>query len=223
VSKGSLGSTIGSAIAGAAVGMLVGIAAGLSSAPVIAVVVGAVSAGLLILLGLKKADPPPADPSAASANDHAVARIAAFGIVCTASLLIGVVLRSHDLLAPPAKAVEQTWKDAGFSDEQARQIALYQKVGLRFGTGDGKDGGLVESRPGTAGSGSTLLFATRAAEPCTYFNRKNYATTDYMLQAMELQGGDLKNFATAARTIRGSTQRDQVIDAAGALLCAPQE
>ena len=220
MSNASARPIIGSALAGAGVGMLVGIAAGLSSAPVIAVVVGAISAGLLILLGLKKSDPPPAEATAdSSSGDHAVARIAAFGVVCTFALIGGVTIRAHDLLAPSAKSVEQTWKDAGFSDEQARQIALYQKVGLSFGKGDGKDGGLVESRPGSAASESSVLFATRSGSPCPYFSRKNYANTEDMLKAMELQGGDLQKFAIAVEALGSNAQRDQVVDAAGGVIC----
>ena len=221
MSNASVGPAISSAIAGAGVGMLVGIAAGLSSAPVIAVVVGAISAGLLILLGLKKSDPPSTDATAGggAASDHAVARIAAFGIFCTLALVAGVMIRAHDLLAPSAKSVAQTWKDAGFSDEQARQIALYQKVGLSLGKGDGKDGGVVESRPGAAGSESSVLFATRSGSPCPYFSRKNYAKTDDMLKAMELQGGDLQRFALSVETLGSSAQRDQVIDATGGMIC----
>lgn len=215
MAESSRESAIGGTIAGAGIGMLVGIAAGLSSAPVVAVIVGAISAGLLVLLGLKKADPPGGAEQAAD-----VARVAAFGIVCTIGLLAGVVIRARDLLAPTAMQLQQKWKDAGFSDEQSRQIALYEKVGLTLNKGDGKSGEFAPNRSTAAGSESSALFATPSGSPCPYFNRKNYGTTGDMLQAMELQGGALQKFAAATQKL-SAAQRDDIVNSVGGLLCAP--
>ncbi len=207
---------MGSAVAGGAIGLLVGIAAGLSSAPVIAVVVGAISAGLLILLGLKKGDPATESAGDEHARDPSVARIAAFGIVCTLGLLLGVLARAHDMLSPSITKSVQTWKDAGYPEQQAREIVVY----LRAGLSKGKEGELVANRPSLAGAQSTFLAAAASDSVCRFFDRNNYKTTDDMLDAMKQQGGALEKFATSLEPISGA-QRDDVINAAGGVICGP--
>lgn len=206
-----------SALAGGAIGLLVGIAAGLSTAPVIAVIVGTLSTGLLILLGLKKSDSAPED--AAVADAAMIARIAAFGLVCTFGLVVGVLLRAHDVLSPSVSKMEQGWKDGGFSDPQARDVVLYERLGLTSDKTEGKEAALVASRPALAGAQSGALFASASKAVCPYFDRHNYGTTDDMLSAMELQGGDLAEFAKSAETV-SQPQRDKLVQATGGLLCA---
>ena len=209
-------STIGSAFAGGAIGLLVGVSAGLSSAPVIAVVVGAISAGLLILLGLKRGDA--GESSARNAGAAMMARVAAFGIVCTLALVGGVMARAYDVLSPSAIKLAEGWKAAGFSPDQARDIALYQKVGLSFSKIDGKPGELLAHRETAAGTQSSSLFASSSTTLCPYFDRSNYGTTGDMLQAMKLQGGDLEKFANAVEKL-APAQRDDVVNTTGGLLC----
>jgi len=211
-------SGLGGAIAGAGIGMLVGIATSFSSAPVTAVVVGAISAGLLVLLGFQKGDA--SAENAAPTDAGAVARVAAFGIACSVALVAGLVVRTHDLLAPTPAQTQQKWKDAGFTDEQARQIALYEKSGLTLNKGTGKEGDFAANRSTSAGTESTLLFATRSGSPCPYFDKNNYATTGDMLQAMELQGGALQKFAVSTEKLSAG-ERDDVVNSVGGLLCAP--
>jgi hypothetical protein len=203
-----------SALAGGAIGLLVGIAAGLSTAPVVAVIVGAISTGLLILLGLKKDSPADTGTSDAAM----VARIAAFGIVCSVALVLGVLARAHDVLSPTPTKMEQQWKAAGFSEQQAREIVMYEKLGLTSAKVEGKEGGLVANRPALAGAAAGNLFASSSTAVCPYFDRHNYGTTDDMLYAMKLQHGALEQFAAAVEKA-GSSQRDAIVDAAGGLLC----
>ena len=207
----------GSAFAGGAIGLLVGIAAGLSSAPVIAVVVGAISGGLLLLLGLKRGAPEGGHSFTGNASSAMTARVAAFGIVCTIALILGVLARSYDVLAPSAQRLAQGWKDAGFSPDRAHDIALYQKVGLSFARSDGKEE-LVAHRESAAGTQSSNLFASASTSVCPYFDRHNYGSTDDMLNAMKLQGGALEKFAKSAENL-APAQRDELVDATGGLLC----
>lgn len=216
--KRSLESTSSNAVAGGAIGLLVGIAAGLSTAPVIAVIVGAISAGLLILLGLKKQNPATEETGNGEAGAREVVRITAFGIVCTLALILGVLVRAHDMLAPSAHKLEQNWKDAGFSEDQAREIVLYEKLGLTSAKGEGKGGGFVAHREGLAGAQSSGLFAAPSTSVCPYFDRHNYSSTDDMLNAMKLQGGALEKFAKSVEQL-SAVQRDEVVDAVGGVLC----
>jgi hypothetical protein len=178
---------------------------------VIAVVVGAISGGLLILLGLQRG------ASQGNVNGAMMARVAAFGIVCTIALILGVLARSYDVLAPSAQRLAQGWKDAGFSPDRAHDIALYQKVGLSFARSDGKEE-LVAHRESAAGTQSSNLFASAGTSVCPYFDRHNYGTTDDMLNAMKLQGGALEKFAKSVENL-APAQRDELVDATGGLLC----
>jgi hypothetical protein len=218
VAKQSGQSAVGGAVAGGAIGLLVGIAAGLSSAPVIAVVVGAISAGLLILLGLKKGDPATESSGNEGAGATSVARIAAFGIVCTLGLLLGVLARAHDVLAPSVTKSVQAWKDAGYPEQQAREIVLYLRAGLTQPKSEGKEGELVANRATAAGAQSGVLFAASSMSVCPYFDRDNYSSTKKMLDAMKLHGGALEGFATALDKV-GDAQRDDVVKATGEVIC----
>jgi hypothetical protein len=211
-------SIVDSAFAGGAIGLLVGVAAGLSSAPVIAVVVGAISAGLLILLGLKRGDAAAEHAAAHNASGAMMARVAAFGIVCTLALVGGVMARAYDVLSPSAIKLAEGWKAAGFAPDPARDIALYQKVGLTFSKIDGKAGELVAHRESAAGTQSSSLFAASSTSVCPYFDPNNYGTTDDMLHAMKLQGGGLEKFANAVEKL-APAQRDEVVKSTGGLLC----
>ncbi|MGO8719854.1 MAG: hypothetical protein ACLQMO_11640, partial [Acidobacteriaceae bacterium] len=79
--------------AGAAIGLLVGLIAGLSISPVTQTVLGSLSAGLLILLGLKQSKESTQEAA------HTI-RILGFGLSCSIALILGVFLRTHSTLSP---------------------------------------------------------------------------------------------------------------------------
>lgn len=79
--------------AGGAIGLLVGLIAGLSVSPVTSTILGALSAGLLVLLGFK--DSKGGDNS----QGHAL-KVLGFGLFCSIALVLGISLRTHQVLSP---------------------------------------------------------------------------------------------------------------------------
>ena len=106
--------------AGVGVGAVVGIIMGLSASPVVGTVLGALSAGLLVLLGLNNR------PSDALSS----LRVAAFGIACMAAILLGIAVRTHSWLSPNVHEEVARWTSAGFSPQQAQQLVLFERTGI---------------------------------------------------------------------------------------------
>jgi hypothetical protein len=124
--------------AGAAIGLLVGLIAGLSISPVTQMVLGSLSAGLLVLLGLKKEN----DPS--QARIHAL-RVLGFGLVCATSLVAGIFVRTHFTLSPDLASQKQRLTDAKvFTPDQITQILLLTNFGIH------SDGQTTNFQGGTA-------------------------------------------------------------------------
>src|SRR5438105_4710037 len=109
------------AVGGGGLGLLTGILVGMSSSPVVATVLGAISAALGGFLGFQKPD------STSSSSD---VRLGAFGVFCVAAIFLGVYVRAHNLASPtflsqqPSLREEfDSWKQLpNTSDDQARSL-----------------------------------------------------------------------------------------------------
>jgi hypothetical protein len=183
------------ALAGIGIGMLLGIAVGLSSSPVIGVVVGAMGTGLLALLGLKD--------NTAIPNPAQALRLVGFGFACTVGLLVGLLLRTSDVLSPKLISQQEQWKSIGFSEDEAKKVVLYQRVGLLLPP--------LVTPPGNlqlAGKSSTSLFAGNSQmDVCSATNSSSFASTDEHLNALDQAGGRLREFANTLRGLKPDEQK----------------
>jgi hypothetical protein len=109
--------------AGAGIGSLVGLVMGLSASPVTSTILGSLSAGLLVLLGLT------ATRNGGTASQQS-ATVAAFGLSCTILLLIGVYLRSHDTLALSLDEQDRRLRSVFPDASDRRRILLFENYGL---------------------------------------------------------------------------------------------
>ncbi|UPG72699.1 hypothetical protein MVG78_00405 [Roseomonas gilardii subsp. gilardii] len=107
-------------LAGAGLGCLMGLMLGLAATPVVASALAALTALLAAFFGLVKAEDSP---------DRAL-RIGSFGAACSLALLLGLGLRTHDLLSPSIRAEVRQWTDAGFEEKEARAMVAFQRLGI---------------------------------------------------------------------------------------------
>jgi hypothetical protein len=209
--------------AGLGIGLLVGVILGLSLSAVVGTVIGALTALLAAFLGLS--DKPLAKsgegaeaPTSLRRRD---ARIGAFGIACTLGVLLGLFLRTHDLLALPMKDRVQRWIDAGYEPRQARQLVTFEETGLvpegwAGGTeSDGGDPGVPATR---AAARVTALYGAEA-RACTDLDPRRFADTAELLYAWQLERGAWEELAREIADTVPAGERGALAEAAWKLAC----
>lgn len=111
--------------AGSAIGLVVGLIAGLSISPVTSTILGALSASVLILLGLKSS-------KGSQDSQHHDVRVLGFGLFCSISLLVGIGLRTHQILSPPIEAQRDRLMSLRvFTPDEVSQILMATNFGLQ--------------------------------------------------------------------------------------------
>ena len=197
-------------LAGLGVGVVVGIIAGLSISHVVSIILGALSTGLLALLGL----------TGAMADRGAKVRTAAFGITCALSLLLGVAVRSHSWLGPNPSIEMKRWTDTGMSPNVAEAVVLEEFTGGTVTvTADG-----VNAIP-DKGEHAPLGGLMNAPGPgiCSRFLSGAYKSADTQLNGLDGQDGTLASFAKALRAYdadRSNKNEQLLIDAALQMRCS---
>lgn len=146
--------------AGASIGMLIGLIMGLSASPVVSTVLGALAAGLLGILGINAGG---SKEDNNTTRSRGAVRVLGFGFFCATFVLVGILLRTHNTLAPSLAAQDQELaSSSSLSKAEQHQILLLKAFGLTVAGGE-KDSGSL--RPAgdrnVAGSSAPVLFASR--------------------------------------------------------------
>lgn len=118
---------------GAGMGLLVGIIVGLSASEVVSIILGALAALLAAFLGLQ-------DQRTANEDEESRyrtlkmsgLRAGSFGVSCVIAILLGMYLRTHQVLSDTVSIKEQVavWAEAGYDTAQARQYVVFQNLGI---------------------------------------------------------------------------------------------
>ncbi len=115
------------------IGLLIGILLGLSASPVVGLVVGAVSALLASLTGLKvpKNNKELVNLVEINLEQQKLIGIRAgfFGLTCVVGIFIGIFLRTHNILSPPEYTLKQQFEELtsiGFNPKEAREILVHR-------------------------------------------------------------------------------------------------
>ena len=109
--------------AGVGLGLLVGILVGLSSSPVVSVVVGALAAGMVTLLGFTRSS----KGSEPSYSEGSTIRLGGFGVACAAAVIWGLFIRTHNWASPSIAEQVSDVQKAGYSGEEARRWVAVQE------------------------------------------------------------------------------------------------
>ncbi len=170
--------------AGAGVGLVIGIVMGLSNSPVVGIILGSLSAGLLALLGLSGGK----DDIASSA------RIASFGFTCVVGIILGIAMRTHSWLSPTPSEELARWTAVRFSDDEARRLVLFERIGILP-----KEWSLVAQQPNTPLS--SFLFASTSSDDCGYLTSVRYPQVADQIKKFVDKGGEFAKFGVIVQQL----------------------
>lgn len=105
---------------GSGLGLAVGLFMGLSVSPIVGVVIGAIASSLAVFLGF-------GDEKHTSAKSL---RIGAFGLAAALSAILGIYIRSHNLLSPSLDSLKSQYLELGFSEEEALSFIKFKEFGI---------------------------------------------------------------------------------------------
>ncbi len=144
------------------IGSLIGILLGLSSSPVVGLVVGSITALLASLIGLKTPATDDSDSQVLTSSQLKLAgiRTGSFGLACVLGIVVGIYMRTHNVLSPVEPTLEVQFNELtqiGFSPKEARDLLVIKRFGNKSTANKG------ESSAATQSLEKTVLFATDSA------------------------------------------------------------
>lgn len=183
-------------LAGVALGTLLGLLVGLTSSPVVAIVVGALASGLLVLLGYNAGKP--ADEVTLAANRANAWRLCGFGFAAAAALLVGLAIRTHEVFTPSPDLQVKRLTASGFSPDEAHAWVAYKNAGLLFRVAPET---LVDKEHRSANISTTTLMAGGGTDNCALATASNYSSQAEYLNALHVAGGLFGDFAGALQPL----------------------
>lgn len=196
----------GQLFAGVGLGLLVGILVGLASSPVVSVVVGALAAGMVTLLGFVR----PGQEGAPVPGAGSTIRLGGFGVACAAAILLGLFIRTHNLVSPTIAQQVDEVRRAGYSAEEARRWVAYKNVGAILDAVPGNaDAPAVSghSGGGTEGVAGSVLFSGANTGECQYFDTSRYKDISEHLYSLRQQGGKYAELAARVASLDPAQQK----------------
>jgi hypothetical protein len=202
-------------LAGFSLGMLTGLISGLSASPVVPMLLGTIAASLLVLLGFKEKT---TSQDGHSPKPTAAFRLLSFGFSCSAFLVLGVFLRTHNTLSPSLKDQEQLLQSAHFTPSEVHQLLLWQSFGISGVTGTDHDFGLkVDKDKAFGASSSSVLFAGEA-DKCLALTFSNYHDMEAYLEGLGNRGGVYAELGVALKPLPPES-RENLANTIGKLAC----
>lgn len=123
--------TFDQVFSGLGIGLVLGLIVGLSASPVVQTILGALASLLAVLLGLHDGAGADAERPGAGVRARMNAlRIGSFGFGCAAAILLGLFLRTHDLLSVPVERQVEQWTRAGYTLRDAQHFVALQRLGV---------------------------------------------------------------------------------------------
>ncbi|MBW4891579.1 hypothetical protein KXQ82_17770 [Mucilaginibacter sp. HMF5004] len=126
-------------LSGIGMGLLLGIIMGLSVSEVVKVIMGAMTAILGAFLGFDK------QSFTGIGNEEyqkieenrlfTALRAGWFGLAVLVGIISGMYIRTHEVFTPTVSANVKQWTDAGYSEDYARKLVAYQRLGINPSTG----------------------------------------------------------------------------------------
>ncbi|MBI1178965.1 MAG: hypothetical protein GC201_00300 [Alphaproteobacteria bacterium] len=162
-------------LAGIALGLLVGLLLGLSASPVVASTVASLLAVVVTFFGFGGSVGPVAVEASAS-------RVVGFSLAMAFAVVGGILLRAHGTLSPSVSDRVAEWTQAGYPPERARDLAIFQILGIA-------PAGSAAPASGTPTAGSGLLFAEEGAGDCGALTADRFSSPQDRLRAMINTGG----------------------------------
>jgi hypothetical protein len=206
---------IGQLFAGTGLGLLVGVLVGLSSSPVVSVVVGALAAGMVTLLGFVRS----AKEDQPSYTEGSVVRLGSFGVACAGAVILGLFIRTHNWVSPSiAEQVSEVQK-AGYSGEEARRWVAYKNIGTStLAASSDASAAATHSTGGAASVAGSVLFSGANEGECQHFDTNRYKDAQEHLYALRQSGGKYAEYAEKISSL-DSSQQKTVLNSLRLLFC----
>lgn len=112
-------------------GLLLGLIMGLSVSPTTKIVLGVIAAGLGTFLGFDKSafkGSPTAENQPNRSSFLRELRVGSFGFAVVAGILLGMTIRTHELLSPTIVESVERWTEAGYQPTVARQFVALERL-----------------------------------------------------------------------------------------------
>ncbi len=193
------------AVAGGLLGLLVGLLLGLSVEHLVGEVIGGLVALVLAFFGIRGHQ---SDSSAVLAP-----RLIGFAGCCLIAILGGIYIRAHDLLSiSPAEQIEQ-WTKAGFAQEQARQLATFQILGLMPAGWTLAEGANINPQ-----TRKSVLMSVKNSDGCADLEARRFNSLQERRTAFVDEGGGWKVLAQASAGMPDE-QLSLILDATWRAFC----
>ncbi|PZF72619.1 hypothetical protein [Taibaiella soli] len=117
---------------GASIGLSLGLILGLSISPVAQAFLGVFSSIIAVILGVQK--PIALSTESASSSLGSVAKtytVIGFGFALSIGIILGILLRTHEVLEVSLDKRVNNWVRAGYSQKDALEYAAFEKLGFR--------------------------------------------------------------------------------------------
>ena len=178
-------------------GLLIGLIMGLSISPTTKIVMGVLAAGLGAFLGFdQRAFKASSGDDAPPARGDLLRelRVGSFAFAVVAGILVGMTIRTNELLLPTISDSVKKWTDAGYTAEVARQFVALERLRIDPKTGE------VRELTDADKSRITALFSSQKQIAFSHLIRPKEWAADMdsaIAEARALELSDLENLLTA--------------------------
>ena len=166
---------------GLGLGLLLGVIAGLSVSPVVQTILGALVTlitGFLAFQGTRGEADESDFLDRVNTNEL---RLGSFAFGAIAGILLGLVIRTHDLFGLPLDQEVQRWTQAGYSREEAQKYVAFQKLGVK------PQGMEIVDAEIQKGTHSALMAEDSKIDLCSQLNPRHFADARANIAAFEQQ------------------------------------
>jgi hypothetical protein len=195
---------------GASIGALLGLLVGLSSSPIVVTAIGIVSAIVATFLNAKTESNADVQQGKKDAEVRAISLIG-LGIAGVLSIILGLSLRVRDAFSPSVLDRIHEWKNAQFSDDEAKRFVVFSQLGIV------PEGFKVVARPNSTTPQNTILFAGNT-ELCDQLNPTNFQNATDIIHLYNAAGGNWTSFATVVQKLPPPSRRE-ILVSGWELLC----
>lgn len=201
--------------AGGAIGLLIGLLVGLAVSPVVAGLISALTAVLATFFGFKTQSEPEGTQVQSAPQQWRTWRAIAFGFVCSAAVLGGLYIRTHNILGQSPRELVDAWTAGGYPPEIARQLVVHQLFGSPQ---ELKDAGQKAVAAEANRQLVAALFAGPPNSECQELTADRYPDPNKRANAFRRAGDAWQTFADAVQGLR-SEQQEALLEAAWKLAC----
>ncbi|MCJ8273087.1 MAG: hypothetical protein MJK04_27265 [Psychrosphaera sp.] len=198
---------------GAGIGALLGFMMGTSITPVVATFFGALTGILAGILGLNDGH---------FSNAKAV-RVGGFGFACVLAALLGLFVRTHNLMSPSLQSLKQQYVELGFSETQALDFVAQKAFGVSVAAVNPNSSPKISTQ--IAQQHSSLLFSAAVdLSSCDELEGTDATLPlDEIINNFELTGQMWENAALLATEQLEPSRQKAVLLATKAAICASDE